>query len=160
MGISVLIKMNVGMFYLAMIMSGMMTSPDQLPGKVNKTDLQYLSGAIQIENGDCDKIMCPFLTGVVIMNRLSSTKWNGNTIEEVILAKDGGGIQYATVTRNNFKTKKATDRTKLIAKFLLLYYEPGLFAPTNVVFQGRNKRAGKDVYWTDGHGEYFCYGSY
>ena len=37
--------------YLTLIMNGSITSPDQIPGKVDKTDLQYLAGAAQIENG-------------------------------------------------------------------------------------------------------------
>ncbi len=106
-----------------------------------KTDLQYLSGAMQIENGDNgDKIL--LYTGSVILNRLNSPKWNGNTIEEVIMAKDGGFQQYATVTRKGFKTKKASKRTKYLAKYLLIF---GSVVPENVVYQGQKKN-GSGVY--------------
>ena len=129
---------------LVMIMCGIINDPKQLTGNVNKTDLQNLSGAMEIENGnyggnednDMDRLL---LTGSVILNRLKSKKWNGSTIEEVILAKDGGYIQYASVTRKGFKTKKASKRTKLLAKYLLIY---GSVCPENVVYQGQGKQKG------------------
>lgn len=106
-----------------------------------QTDLQYLSGAMQIENGDNgDEIL--LYTGSVILNRLNSPKWNGNTIEEVILAKDGGYWQYASVTRKGFKTKKASKRTKYLAKYLLIF---GSVIPETVVYQGQKKN-GSGIY--------------
>lgn len=121
-----------------------------------KTDLQYLSGAMEIENGhNGDEIL--LYTGSVILNRLNSKKWKGNTIEEVILAKDGGRIQYASVTRKGFKTKKASKRTKYLAKYLLIF---GSVCPKNVVYQGQKKN-GSSVYKScpvkGQKDEIFCY---
>ena len=106
-----------------------------------KQNLQYLSGAMQIENGDNgDEIL--LYTGSVILNRLNSPKWQGNTIEEVIMAKDGGHQQYATVTRKGFKTIKASKRTRYLAKFLLIF---GSICPENVIYQGQRKN-GSGIY--------------
>ena len=118
--------------YLTLIMNGSITSPDQIPGKVDKTDLQYLAGAAQIENGDNSE-ECIFLTCAVIMNRLHSDNWKGDTIEQIITAKG----QYASVTVNGFRTKKCTDRVLAIAKYTLLYYEPGFQVDADVVYQGQ-----------------------
>lgn len=121
---------------LSLILNGHITHPDQLPGKVNETDLQHLSGAMEIENGNRtnkpkDDIRRLLLTGSVVLNRVRSDNWSGNTIEKVILAPG----QYAPVTRNGFKTKKATERTVLLAKYLLIY---GPICPENVVYQGQS----------------------
>lgn len=106
-----------------------------------QTDLKYLSGAMEIENGsNGDEIL--LYTGSVILNRLHSKNWKGNTIEEVIMAKDYGFQQYASVTRNGFKTKKASKRTKYLAKYLLIF---GSVCPENVVYQGQKKN-GSGVY--------------
>ena len=152
-----LVKTTLAIFYMQLILAGYITSPDQIPGKVNPNKLQSLAGTIQCENGDCDKVKCPFLTGVVVMNRLYSPRWNGNDIDEVINAKDGGFWQYAYTTRRDYKTKKCSDRTLAIAKYLLIYYEPDLQAEKEIMYQGRNKYAGSGVAWDDDHGEYFCY---
>ena len=152
----VITKLVGGIIY-ALIMMGYITSVDQLHGEVNPNDLQYLSGAMEIENGS-NGDRCLLLTGSVILNRLNSPKWDGNTIEEVVLARDYGYQQYASVTRNGFRNKKASDRTVLLAKYLLLY---GSICPSNVLFQGQNPHAGSGIYeridvpyQTD---EYFCY---
>lgn len=151
------LKTILAIFYMQLILAGYITSPEQIPGNVNPNELQSLAGAIQCENGDCDKIKCPFLTGIVIMNRLHSPRWIGNSIDEVINAKDSGYWQYAYTTRRDYKTKKCNDRSLLIAKYLLIYYQPDLQAEKEIIFQGRNKNAGSGVAWDDDHGEYFCY---
>lgn len=148
-------KMIAGM-YMVLILEGYITSPDQIPGNVDPRNLQQLAGVIMCENGSCPEVKCQFLTGVVPLNRLHSNHWDGDSIEEVIMAKDGGYIQYAYPTRNNFKTIKCSDLSLAIAKYLLLYYEPGLQADKRLMYQGMNKYAGSEVYWSDGHGEYFC----
>ena len=147
---------------LALIVSGVITDPSQLLGKVNETDLQYLSGEMEIENGnyggnelnDMNRLL---LTGSVPLNRMESPKWKGNTIEEVIMAKEGRFWQYAEVTRKGFKTKKASTRTKLLAKYLLIY---GPVCPKNVVYQGQSKN-GSGVYASipvkGDKNELFCY---
>ena len=147
-----------------LIMHGAITSPDQIPGKVDKTDLQYLAGAMQIENGDNSE-ECIFLTGAVILNRLHSDNWKGDTIEKIITARG----QYASVTVNGFRTKKCTDRVLAIAKYLLLYYEPGVQVPADVVYQGQaingkgkiingeRVRVYKKIDVPGQKPEYFCY---
>lgn len=126
--------------YFTLIMNGSITSPDQVPGKVDSRDLQYLAGAMMIENG-YNSEECVFLTGAVIMNRLYSDNWKGNTIEQIITAKG----QYADVTVNGFRTKKCTDRVLAIAKYILLYYEPGFQCDADVVYQSQRVL---------GHGKY------
>lgn len=126
--------------YLALIMNGTITSPDQIPGKVDKTDLQYLAGASQIENGDNSE-ECILLTDAVVLNRLHSPNWKGDTIEEIITAPG----QYARVTVNGFRTKKCSNRVLAIAKYMLLYYEPGFQCDADVVYQGQK---------VNGHGKY------
>ena len=116
-----------------LIMHGAITSPDQIPGKVDEWNLQCLAGAAQIENGDNSE-ECIFLTCAVIMNRLYSDNWKGDTIEQIITAKG----QYASVTVNGFRTKKCTDRVLAIAKYTLLYYKPGLQCDADVVYQGQS----------------------
>lgn len=146
-----------GAIILAFILMNFITSPDQLP-KVDTWDLQCLSGAMEIENGsNGDRAL--LLTGSVILNRLNSPKWDGNTIEEVVLARDYGYQQYASVTRNGFRNKKASERTVLLAKYLLLY---GAICPPTVMYQGTAKN-GHGVYEALSNlpgqraTEYFCY---
>ena len=133
------------------VLTGIDTKSEQF-----KTDLQYLSGAMEIENGsNGDEIL--LYTGSVILNRLHSQKWNGNTIEEVITAKDGGFWQYASVTRKGFRTKKASKRTRYLAKYLLIF---GSVTPESVVYQGQKKN-GSGVYKScpvvGQKNEIFCY---
>ena len=130
------VKKVVGGFILMMILSGYITTPDQLNGKVDVTELRYMSGASEIENGNetgdyYNDVLRLLLTDSVILNRINSKHWYGNNVEEVILAKG----QYAPVTRNGFKTKKADDITILCAKYVLLY---GSICPENVVYQGQS----------------------
>lgn len=131
-GITKGLTMILGALYLTLILNGQITHPDQIYGKVDKTDLQYLAGAMQIENGDNSE-ECIFLTGAVIMNRLYSPNWKGNTIEQIITAKG----QYAPVTVNGFRTKKCSDRVLTIAKYILLYYQPDVQVDKDVVYQGQ-----------------------
>ena len=148
---------------LGLIYAGIITSPDQLKQDVNEVSLQHLSGMMELENGNpggysvAEDIRRLLLTGSVPLNRMASSKWIGNTIEEVIMAKDGGYIQYASKTRNGFKTKKASERTVLLAKYLLIY---GPICPSNVVYQGQG-RNGSGVYDSipvkGDKDELFCY---
>ena len=141
--ISNAINKIVANIILAMIYAGILTHPDQLKGDVDVTELKYMSGASEIENGNetgkyQDDVRRLLLTDSVIMNRINSSKWKGNNVEEVILARG----QYAPVTRNNFKTKKADDITVLCAKYVLIF---GPICPENVVYQGQCKN-GSGIY--------------
>ena len=149
----------VAVMYMALILNGSITSPEQIPGKVDKWDYQCLAGTIMCENPYGTELNC-LLTGSVVINRKNSSNWHGDTIEEVILAKDGGFIQYAQDTRNRFRTIECSDRVKAIAKYLLIF---GPVCPSNVVYQGKNKNAGSGVFWKEPTPnekikyEYYCY---
>jgi hypothetical protein len=115
-----------------------------------------MSGACTKENGDNgDEII--LLTASVIENRKRSSKWNGSTTEEVIMAKDGGYWQYAKTTRDNFKTVKSSKRTRYLCKFVLIF---GPVCPESVVYQGQRK-TGSGVYKScpvkGQKDEVFCY---
>lgn len=116
---------------LALILTGHITKPDQLPGDVDPWKLQCLSGSMDCENGS-NGDECLLLTGSVALNRRNSSRWKGSTVEEVIMAYESGW-QYAKSTRDAFRTRKAPEHTVLLAKYLLLY---GPICPENVVYQG------------------------
>ena len=150
----------ISILVLTLILTGNMTLKGlNKYGQVNSQDVKYLAGAMEIENGNNSQL-CRLLTGSVILNRMKSDKWSGSTISEVIEAKDGGYWQYAPVTRHNYKIKKASKETKMLAKYLLIF---GSMAPENVVYQSKNKNAGSGVYWKEPTPnesikyEYFCY---
>ncbi len=132
---------------LLFIFYGMITSPDQLKGEVDATEYKYMCGATMIENGNTtgiteeehrNDIVRILLTCSVIKNRIDSSHWSGDCVEEVIMAKG----QYADVTRNGFKTKEASDLVKVCCKYVMLY---GSVCPKNVVYQGQGIN-GSDVY--------------
>ena len=146
----------MGIIYLAMILNGHIVSPDQIPGAVDLIEFGHLAGTIECENGS-NSVKCRLLTGSVVLNRIASPNWHGDNVEQVVMAKDGGFIQYAIPTRNNFKTRKASQLTQAIAKYLLIF---GPVCPKNVMYQGQNKYAGSGVYdWCDTPDgkEVFCY---
>jgi len=121
----------VGAVILSVILTGGTLTDEFFEqfGTPDKNDIQYLGGTMQLENGDNgDK--CLLLTGSVVLNRLYSSKWKGDTIEEIILAKG----QYASKTRNNFQTVKVKARIKMLAKYLLIF---GPICPPDVVYQGQ-----------------------
>ena len=161
-------KRIMGVFILCFILNGTYTTPADIPGKVDKTELKYMAGVIDAENGNMSNdpdmyyndVLRQLLTGSVVLNRMYSDKWNGNTIEEVVMAKDGGYIQYATKTRNTFKNRKPSELTKMIAKYLLLY---GPICPPGVVFQGQGKHKTKlymSIPVKGDKDELFYYGNY
>lgn len=130
---------------LVLILKGVITSPSQLRD-VNALHLQHLSGTMAIENENpggyslVQDMVRLLLTGAVVINRLNSPRWSGDTIEKIIMAKG----QYASVTRNGFKTRQAKDTTVLLAKYLLIYGTKWV-CPSNVVYQGQGKN-GSSVY--------------
>lgn len=148
-----------GAIILTLILNGVVVSSDQIPGQVDEWEWQCLSGLIMCENPDGSPLN-HLLTGSVAINRKNSSNWNGTTIEEVVLAKDGGYIQYAQDTRDRFRTIKCSDRVKAAAKYLLIYGPP---CPSNVMYQGKNKNAGSGLFWEEPTPyerikyEYFCY---
>ena len=122
----------IGGIYLTLILGGIVTSPDQIPGKVDKTELQNLSGVIMKETGYATEECC-LLTGSVVLNRIASPNWEGSNVEEVVMAKESGYWQYAYETRRDFKSVETTPRVQAIAKYLLIF---GPIGPSNVMYQG------------------------
>lgn len=145
---------------LVLILKGVIVSPSQLRD-VNSLHLQHLSGTMAIENENpggyslVQDMIRLLLTGAVVINRVNSPRWSGDTIEKVVLAKG----QYASVTRKGFKTRQAKERTVLLAKYLLIYGTKWV-CPSNVVYQGQGKN-GSSVYLTvkvkGDKPELFCY---
>lgn len=147
--ISGIIRKTVPMFLLMLLLNGF--TPDLSKYPVNETELKHMSGATMIENGnmtgktfeevknDCKRVL---YTASVIENRKQSDKWKGSTTEEVILAKEGPYYQYASVTRNNFKTIEYTEYVEACCHYVLYF---GSVLPENVVYQGQGKN-GSGVY--------------
>lgn len=143
------ITINVATGLLVLIMAGgspKLDSYAKLIG-VDINDEQFIanwnhmSGGTQIENGDNgDEII--LYTASVMYNRMESPNWKGDTIEEVIMAKEGKYWQYASITRKNFKTVKVSKRVKYLCKFVMIF---GSVIPSNVVYQGQTVN-GSGVY--------------
>ena len=146
-----LIHKMVCAILLGCIYAGIITNPDQLRGEVDLTEYKHMCGAVQAENGNLtgiteeeyanDMRRC-LLTASVIENRKNSSGWKGSTTEEVIMAKEGKYWQYASTTRNRFKTIEVDDRVKVCVKYVLLY---GVICPENVMYQGQGYN-GSGVY--------------
>ena len=144
---------------LCLIMTGYITKPSQLKGEVDKQELHDLASTMELENkGNGDE--CLLLTGSVPLNRIKSSKWKGDTVREVVMAKEGKYWQYAEPTRKGFDDYKPSQHAKLLAKYLLIY---GVVCPENVVYQGMNQNNGSSVYRelkdlpNQKKPEYFCY---
>lgn len=132
MNVTNITRQIVAIVALSIILSGG-TIPDKwfdMFGSPSAQDVQDLGGTMQLENGD-NGDECLLLTGSVVLNRLYSKNWKGDTIRDIILAKG----QYATKTRNNFTTVKVKKRIKMLAKYLLIF---GPICPSNVVYQGQS----------------------
>lgn len=143
----------MGALVLALIYCGIITKPSEIYADVDETTMNQLAAVIDLENS-CGNDECKLLTGSVPLNRMKSKNWKGDTLEEIIMAKG----QYASKTRNNFKTYKASEHTKLLAKYLLVY---GPICPSNVVYQGMSKN-GSGIYRSikikgQNKPELFCY---
>lgn len=162
--ISEIIRKTVPMFLLMLLLNGFI--PDLSKYPVNETELKYMSGATMVENGnmtgktfeevknDCKRVL---YTASVIENRKQSDKWKGTTTEEVVLAKEGPYYQYASVTRNKFKTIEYTEYVEAACHYVLYF---GSILPENVVYQGQSKN-GSGVYDSipvrGDRDEVFCY---
>lgn len=88
-------------------------------------------------------------TGSVVLNRVKSDKWKGNTIKQVVFAKG----QYSCVRDGNYY-REPTDTNWSAAKYLL---EHGSQIPYNVVFQSAG-RQGTGV-WKKTKSATYCYGN-
>lgn len=142
----------MGWVVLVLIYVGVITHPDQLSQKVDEKDWNLLSAGMQLENGN-NGDRCLLLTGSVVLNRVYYCSWCPDTVEGVLYQKG----QYAKPTVDNLKTVKVPERTRLLAKFLLIY---GPICPSNVIYQSQQKNLGSDHYdiidTPDGP-EYFAY---
>lgn len=159
-----MVAKTIPMFLLFCLMHGVI--PDLSKYPVDATELKHASGTVMIENGnmtgkteeeivnDCKRVL---YTASVLKNRIDSDKWKGNTIEEVVMAKEGPYWQYAPVTRNNFKTVKYTEYIEAACHYVLYF---GSVIPKNVVYQGQSKN-GSGVYESipvkGDKDEIFCY---
>lgn len=162
--ISEIVAKHVSCFLLILLSMGFV--PDLSKYPVDATELKYMSGAVMIENGnmtgetpeeiknDCKRVL---YTASVIENRKQSSTWKGDSTEEVIMAKEGPYWQYASVTRNNFKTKEYSDYIEAACHYVLYF---GSILPKNVVYQGQGKN-GSGVYDSipvrGDKDEVFCY---
>lgn len=137
---------------LALILSGYITSPDQLKREVDLRDLHLLGACMQLENGNNgDK--CLLLTGSVVLNRVYYCSWCPDTVEGVLYQKG----QYAKPTVDNLETVLVNEHITLLAKYLLIY---GPICPKNVMFQSQQKNLGNghyDVIETPDGPEYFAF---
>lgn len=151
-----LVTSNVAISILVLILTGQITKPSQLKGEVDKLQLTYMSGAVTVENGDND-ILTQLLTASVIFNRMQTEEWGGPTVQGVIEKKMGRYWQYASITRRLYKSKHASDLTKLLCKYVLIY---GPVCPYDVVYQGQSKNGSNlftKIKGVGGKYEYFCY---
>lgn len=132
--------------------AGVVTHSSQLPQQVDENDLNLLSACMQLENGD-NGDRCLLLTGSVVLNRVYYCSWCPNTVEGVLYQKG----QYASHTVKNLKTVLIPERTRILAKFLLIY---GPICPKNVIFQSQQKNLGNghyDIIETPDGPEYFAF---
>ena len=162
--ITSIVRKNLAGFLLILILSGF--NPDMSRFPVDELELKYMSGAVMIENGNqtgqtpeekLNDIYRILYTASVIENRKNSNTWKGSTTEEVIMAKEGPYWQYASVTRDGFKTKEYSKTVETCCHYVLYF---GSILPENVVYQGQGKN-GSGVYKSipvrGDKDELFCY---
>lgn len=123
---------------------------EETPTSVNnfydEDDLYILSHLIYGEaGGESDE--CQLAVGSVVLNRVKSKSFSGNTIEEIVFAPG----QYACTWDGNYD-KEPDSRAINNARYLL---ENGSQLPDGVVYQAQFVQG--EVYAVI-DGEYFCYG--
>lgn len=117
-------------------------------------DARLLAAIMTLENGstgknDDENRQVLILTGAVVLNRVKSGDWGGDTIEKVLYAKG----QYASYTKNNINKVDIPDYILELSKELLTY---GCNVPDYVVFQSTQPKLG--TVWKVIDGEYFATG--
>lgn len=117
-----------------------------------EADTQMLADVMWLENGHTGKTEAEnkevlILTGSVVLNRVRSGEWGGDTIKDVIFAKG----QYALSTRNGIGKTDTPDWVYELAEDMLNY---GTNVPEYVVFQSMQPRLG--THWKKIDGEYFA----
>lgn len=120
-------------------------TPTPEPEPIPESDRELLAQVMYWENYD-NGVEAMLLTGSVVLNRVKSGEWGGDTIKKVIYAKG----QYSTT--GYFYTKTIPDEVYSLAEKLLT---EGSMAPENVVYQAMFKQ-GSGVYKQVGT-DYFCY---
>ena len=119
-----------------------------------EADTQMLADVMWLENGHTGKTeeenrQCLILTGAVVMNRVQSGQWGGDTIKDVIFAKG----QYASSTRNGIGKSGVPEWVVELAEQMLTY---GTNVPEYIVFQSMQPKLG--TVWKVIDGEYFATG--
>ena len=119
-----------------------------------EADTQMLADVMWLENGHTGKTeeenrQCLILTGAVVMNRVQSGQWGGDTIKDVIFAKG----QYASSTRNGIGKSGVPEWVVELAEQMLTY---GTNVPEYVVFQSMQPKLG--TVWKVIDNEYFATG--
>lgn len=121
-------------------------TPTYVNNLYDEDDLYILSHLIYGEaGGESDD--CQLAVGSVVLNRVKSKSFSGNTIEEIVFAPG----QYACTWDGNYD-KEPDSRAINNAKYLL---ENGSQLPDGVVYQAQFVQG--EVYAVI-DGEYFCYG--
>ena len=144
---------------LAMIISGYITTSDQIPGTVDERDWHLVAATCHLENGE-NGDLCILLTGSVVINRKLYCSWCPDTIEGVLFQgykSSSCPQQYATHTLVNLDKVDVPERTKMLAKYLLVF---GPICPKEVIYQSQNKKLGHGHYAvidTPQGPEYFAY---
>lgn len=117
-----------------------------------EADVHTLGDIAWLENGHTGKTEeenreVLMLTMVVVLNRMTSGEWGGDTIEKVLNAKG----QYASYTRNNIGKTDTPDWVYDMARDLLMF---GSNVPDYIVYQSMQPKLG--TVWKVIDGEYFA----
>ena len=115
-------------------------------------DVMVLGDIGWLENGSTgdneeENVAALILTMAVVLNRVNSDKWKGDTIKEVLYAKG----QYASSTKNKIGKTDTPDWVYDLARELLTY---GSNVPDYVVYQSTQSKLG--TVWKIIDGEYFA----
>lgn len=117
-----------------------------------EADTQILADVMWLENPAYDKDNQDqwdkmVLTGAVVLNRMESGEWGGNTIREVVFAKG----QYAASTKNGIGKTDTPDWVYELAEDMLNY---GTNVPDYIVYQ--SMQSGLGTVWKRIGTEYFA----
>lgn len=115
-------------------------------------DIDLLADVMWLENGHTgdteeENRECLILTGAVVLNRVKSGEWGGDTVREVVYAKG----QYADVTKSRIGKCDTPEWVRDLAKSILTF---GTNVPDYVIYQSMQSNLG--TRWKVIDGEYFA----